>query len=138
MNETKRRKKNLLIGFFLILLSIALIVYTPTSKKIVDICSPLFQLGSVETQILQITLMEQGGLYEQVGDRLKEKGYEHHILVGINAKDQILVKVVLANREANEHKQKEIIAIFNDYIIKNSLDPQIFQVKVSNDESINW
>jgi len=109
-----------------------------TPKTIIEVCSPFFQQGTMETQILHLTLMEKGGLYEQVSERLKEKGYEHRILGGINAKDKILVKLVLANKEANDLRQQEITTIFNDYITKNNLDTEAFEVKVSNDTSTNW
>lgn len=82
--------------------------------------------------------MENGGVYDQVGQRLKEKGYEHRILGGITSNDKILVKFVLINKEASEKRQEEIIGIFNDYLIKNNLNTQTFKVKVSNDTSTNW
>ncbi|TQR17973.1 hypothetical protein [Psychrobacillus soli] len=138
MNKTKKRKIGLLFGTFLFLITITVLLFTSAPKAVLEICSPFFQQGTMETQILQLTLMEKGALYDQVGERLKEKGYEHRILGGINAEDRILVKFVLANKEANNIRQQEIAAIFNDYIIKNNLDPLLFQVKVSNDTSTNW
>lgn len=138
VNKTKKRKLGLMLGAFLFLITITVFLFTSTPKTILEICSPFFQQGTMETQILQLTLMENGGLYEQVGKRLKEKGYEHHIFGGIDAKDKILVKFVLSNKEANDLRQQEITAIFNDYVIKNNLDTEAFEIKVSNDTSTNW
>ncbi|MFJ7972357.1 hypothetical protein [Psychrobacillus sp. NPDC096389] len=138
MNKTKKRKMRLMFGLFLFLIPITSLLFMSTPKTIIEICSPFFQQGTIETQILHLTLMEKGGLYEQVGERLKEKGYEHRILGGIDAKDKILVKFVLANKEANDLRQQEITTIFYDYITKNNLDTEAFEVKVSNDTSTNW
>lgn len=138
VNKTKKRKIGLLFGTFLFLITITVFLFTSTPKAILEVCSPFFQQGTMETQILQLTLMEKGGLYDQVGERLKEKGYEHRILGGIDAKDKILVKFVLANKEANNLRQQEITTIFNDYITKNNLDTEAFKIQVSNDKSTNW
>lgn len=128
----------LMFGLFLFLIPIAGLLFMSTPKTIIEVCSPFFQQGTMETQILHLSLMEKGGLYEQVSERLKEKGYEHRILGGIDAKDKILVKLVLANKEATDIRQQEITSVFNDYILKNNLATEAFEIKVSNDTSTNW
>ncbi|SES11719.1 hypothetical protein SAMN05518872_104288 [Psychrobacillus sp. OK032] len=118
--------------------SFTILLFTKTPKAVLELCSPLFQNGSLEMQSMQLTLMEKGGVYDQVGQRLKEKGYEHYMLGGITSNDKILVKFILTNQEANDKIQEEITDIFQDYIVKNNLNTQTFKVKVSNDTSTNW
>ncbi|TQR19484.1 hypothetical protein [Psychrobacillus vulpis] len=138
VNKLKKRKVHLLIAASILLISMSLLLFTKAPKAVIEICSPLFQSGSIETQSLQYKLMDKGGLYDQVGQRLKEKGYEHHILGGITSKDIILVKFVLANKAVNDKRQEEIKEIFHHYVTVNQLDPEAFLVKVSNDTSTNW
>lgn len=138
MAEAKKRKKGFVVGALILFASLSFVLFTNAPKAVLEICSPLFQNGSLEMQMMQLTLMEKGGLYDQVGQRLKEKGYEHSILGGITEKDKILVKFVLKNQEATEQRQEEIMDIFHDYIEKNNLNTQTFNVKVSNDTNTNW
>lgn len=138
MTNSKKRKIGFVLGALILLVSLTFLLFTKTPKVVLELCSPLFQNGSIELQTLQLTLMEKGGMYDQVGQRLKDKGYEHHILGGITSNDKILVKFVLTNKEASEKRQEEIIGIFNDYLIKNNLNTQSFKVKVSNDTNTNW
>ncbi|GGA27976.1 hypothetical protein [Psychrobacillus lasiicapitis] len=138
MAEAKKRKKGFVVGTLILFASLSFLFFTNVPKAVLEICSPLFQNGSLEMQMMQLTLMEKGGLYDQVGERLKEKGFEHDILGGITEKDKILVKFVLKNQEASDKRQEEIMDIFHDYIEKNNLNTQTFDVKVSNDTSTNW
>ncbi|MFJ8064551.1 hypothetical protein ACIQYS_07960 [Psychrobacillus sp. NPDC096426] len=138
MTQSKIRKMAFILGALIPLVLLSLFLFTNNPKAVLEICSPLFQSGSLEIQTLQLKLMEKGGLYDQVGQRLNEKGFEHHILAGITSKDEILVKFVLINQEANEKRQEEINDMFNDYVVKNNLYKQAFKVKVSNDPSTNW
>ncbi|QFF99093.1 hypothetical protein PB01_09765 [Psychrobacillus glaciei] len=111
--------------------------YTQTTKLVLELCSPYLEAPEI-TQNFQYSFMQKGGLYDQFGQRLKEKGYNHLILTGINPKKEILVKLVLIDKEANQQRQEKIKEIFNDFLAKNDLDPSVFKVKVSNDESFNW
>lgn len=102
-----------------------------------ELCSPYLE-SSEKAPSFQATLILKGGLYDQVGQRLKEKGYNHQILTGTNSKNEVFVKTVLINIEASEQRQEKIKQIWNDYIIKNNLDPKVFKLKVTNDETLNW
>lgn len=138
MTESKKRKNLFVLGALILLASLSFLLFTKTPKAVLELCSPQFQNGSIEMQSMQLSLMEKGGVYEQVGQRLKEKGYEHYILGGITSKDKILVKFILTKQEASDNRQEEITDIFHDYIVKNNLNIQTFKVKVSNDTSTNW
>lgn len=138
MTESKKRKNRFILGTLILLASLSFLLFTNTPKAVLELCSPIFQNGSIEMQSMQLSLMEKGGVYDQVGQRLKEKGYEHYILGGITSKDKILVKFILTNQDASDKRQEEIMDIFNDYIVKNNLNTQTFNVKVSNDTSTNW
>ncbi|MFF2752963.1 hypothetical protein ACFVR1_04285 [Psychrobacillus sp. NPDC058041] len=116
---------------------IYLFSYTQTTKLVLELCSPYLEEPEI-AQNLQYTFMQKEGLYDQLGQRLKEKGYNHLIITGINSKKEILVKLVLKDMEANEPRQEKIKEIFNDFLITNTLDPNQFKVKVSNDESLYW
>jgi len=138
VTESKKRKNLFVLGALILLASLSFLLFTKTPKAVLELCSPQFQNGSIEMQSMQLSLMEKGGVYEQVGQRLKEKGYEHYILGGITSKDKILVKFILTKQEASDNRQEEITDIFHDYIVKNNLNIQTFKVKVSNDTSTNW
>ena len=65
------------------------------------------ELVSKEANDFQDFLMEEHGFYEQVGEQLKQEGYEHSIYGMIYSKDEIHLKVILSNKEANEQEQIE-------------------------------
>ncbi|WP_313892339.1 hypothetical protein [Psychrobacillus sp.] len=67
-----------------------------------------------------------------------KKGYEHNTLGMVNSQDEILVKFVLTNKEANKKERNEVITIFNELIVENGMEPKLFKVKVSNDDSPDW
>jgi hypothetical protein len=116
---------------------IYLFSYTQTTKLVLELCSPYLEEPEI-AQSFQYNFMQKEGLYDQFGQQLKEKGYNHLIITGINSKKEILVKLVLKDMEANEQRQEKIKEIFNDFLITNKLDPSLFKVKVSNDESLYW
>lgn len=137
MNKAKK-KNPLLVGSVLFsAIFIYLFSYTESTKIVLEICSPYIEKPEI-AQNFQYTLMQKEGLYDQLGQRLKEKGYNHLIITGINSKKEILVKLVLKDIEANEQRQEKIKEIFNDFLMINKLDPSLFIVKVSNDESLYW
>lgn len=109
-----------------------------TPKTELMICSPVSLKGSEEAQYFQSALMLKGGIYNQVGQLLKEKGYEYIIMAGVDSKDKILVKFVLINKEATGQRQEKVKEVFNEIIKTYDLDPNMFKVKVSNDSSPNW
>jgi hypothetical protein len=91
-----------------------------------------------ELDNFQESLSKEGGFFKQVGDKLKEKEYDHSMLGMFYPKDEIWIKFVLTNREANKQEKIEVKAIFDELVNKNNLDPKIFKVKVSNDDSPDW
>lgn len=96
------------------------------------------ELMSEEANDFQDYLMEKHGFYEQVGKRLKQEGYEHSIYGMIYSKDEIHLKVILSNKEANEQEQIKVKTIINDIIGKNNLDLKIFEIKIGNEGSPEW
>ena len=77
------------------------------------------------------------GFYKGLGEELREKGYEHSILGIMESEDEFRIKITLTNKEANKQEQIEVKRIFEETAIKYKLDPKIFWVKVSNDNSPN-
>lgn len=137
VNKAGKRKIGLIgIALFSVIFTY-LFSYTQTTKIVLELCSPYLEEPEI-AQNFQYSFMQKGGLYDQFGQRLKERGYNHLILTGINSKKEILVKLVLIDKEANQQRQEKVKEIFNDFLAKNNLDPSVFKVKVSNDESFNW
>lgn len=91
-----------------------------------------------ELNDFQDSLDKEGGFYKQVEGKLKEMGYEYQMIGVIYSKDEILIKFILANKDATEKERLEITTTFNEIAVKNNLDPKIFKVKVSNDDSPDW
>lgn len=138
MIVAKKGKIRIIIGVIFLLASICFVFYIKTPKTELMICSPVSLKGSEEAQYFQSAFMKKGGIYSQVGQMLKERGYEYIIMAGADSKDKILVKFVLINKEATEQRQDKVQEIFNEIIKTNDLDPKIFKVKVSNDSSFYW
>ena len=69
---------------------------------------------------------------------MKQEGYEHSIYGMIYSKDEIHLKVILSNKEANEQEQIKVKTIINDIIGKNNLDLKIFEIKIGNEGSPEW
>ena len=78
------------------------------------------------------------GFYKGLGEELRGKGYEHSILGIMDAEDEFRIKITLTNKKANKQEQINVKRIFDETAIKYKLDPKIFTVKVSNDNSSNW
>ena len=96
------------------------------------------EIASKEANEFQDFLMKKHGFYEQVGEQLKQAGYEYNLLGMIYSKDEIRLKVILKNKEANEQEQIKVKTIFNVMIEKNNLDTKIFKVKIGNDDNPDW
>jgi len=134
-----------LIVIGLLLIAASIYIYTQNVAKDdvpIDHFSKLTQekreIAVKEVGDFQATLTKEDGFYAQVSEKLKEKGYEHNMLIVGYAIDDIWVKLILTNKEANKAHIKEVKKIFNNVIIKNKMDPIIFKVKVSNEESTDW
>ena len=93
---------------------------------------------SQELNDFQDSLGKEGGFYKQVEEKLKEMGYEYQMMGLIYSKDEIRIKFILENKDANEQEKLEVAATFNEIAVKNNLDPKIFKVKVSNNDNPDW
>ena len=91
-----------------------------------------------ELDEFQENLNKEGGFYHQVAEKLSEMGYEHQMRGMTYSKDEIWIKFVLTNKEANELEKVVVKEVFEELAIKNKLDPKIFKIKVSNDGSPDW
>ena len=74
------------------------------------------------------------GFYNELGEELREKGYEHNILGIMESEDEFQIKITLTNKEANKQEQKDVKRIFEETALKFKLDPKIFKVKVNSDK----
>jgi len=72
------------------------------------------------------------GFYNEVGESLRAKGYEHSLLGIMESEDEFQIKIILLNKEANKLEQKEVKKIFEETAIKFKLEPKTFKVHVSN------
>ena len=80
------------------------------------------------------TLNAEGGFFEQVQMEMKANGYESMRVMGmIYAQDDLRLKILLPGREANEKEQQEVQEIFTEVILQNGMDPNSFEISVSND-----
>ncbi|WP_172370810.1 hypothetical protein [Sporosarcina jiandibaonis] len=77
------------------------------------------------------------GFYKRLGEKLRENGYEHSILGIMESEDEFRIEITLTNKEANEQERVEVEKIFEETAKKYKLNPKIFKVKVSNDDSPN-
>lgn len=133
----RNRKIGLLVGSGLIMCLLFLAIYNKSPNIALDICSPNIEIDGMQ-QSIHTTFMRKDGLYDQIGQRLHEKGYNHRILAGISSEEKIFVKIVLVDQKANAQRQKKVKEVFYTFIRQNDLDPNAFKVKVSNDETLNW
>lgn len=62
--------------------------------------------------------------------KISEQGYEHIMQGMVYSKEDIRIEVLLTNTEASDEVRKEIVAMFNETVIKNKMEPSIFEVKV--------
>ena len=124
-----------LIGASLLLLVIAsLYVYAkaPNAENKSD------NYLSQEVNDFQEFLVNEGGFYKQVEEKLKEMGYEYQMMGVIYSKEEIWIKFILENKDATEQEKFEVAATFYEIAVKNNLDPKIFKVKVSNNDNPDW
>ncbi|OCA92597.1 hypothetical protein [Pseudobacillus wudalianchiensis] len=92
-----------------------------------------------EIEEIQTILYQEDGFFEQVNNKLKERGYAFQVGVAVYSKDDIRVKYILINKDAVEPAQKEIKSIFYEAVKKNDLDPDSFHLKVGDsDDGPDW
>ena len=85
-----------------------------------------------EIEAITTELYKEAGLFDQINNQLKEKGYEYQMLLVIYSKDDIRVDYVLANEEATESRQQEIKSIFFESVENNNYDAHSFSLKVGD------
>lgn len=85
-----------------------------------------------EAKEVQNLLYKENGFFNQVDNKLKEKGYEYHMMLAIYSKDDIQVKYILTNKEVTDSEQEEINSIFYELVEKNNLNLNAFTLKVSD------
>jgi len=84
-------------------------------------------------------LFQEGGFFEQVKNKLKEKDYAFQMLVVVFSKDDIQVKYILEKKEATESVQEEVKSIFFESVENNNLDSNSFNLKVGDsDDGPDW
>ena len=116
------------IGVGLVLLVVALFIYTQDSRKEEKSYDVLLN----EADDIQELLAKKGGFYEQVAEDLKKEGYDYSIAGMIYSKDDIRLNIIVPNNVVVTAKEQEQInKIFNDAIIKNNLDPLAFKIEVT-------
>ena len=96
------------------------------------------ELNAAEYEDFQKSLLIKDGFFDQVGEELKKQGYENNMLGMFHSKEEVWVKYVLVDKEATKQEQKEVETIFFEMAIEYNLDPSIFKVKVSNEDSPEW
>jgi len=92
-----------------------------------------------EAEEFSTLLHQEGGLFEQVSTKLKEKGYAGQMLIAMYSKDDIRVKYILENNDATESVQKEVKSIFFESVENHNLDSNSFNLKVADsDDGPDW
>ena len=126
------------IGVGLVLLVVALFIYTQDSRKEEKAYNP-HQMSQKQYDVLlkevddiQELLAKKGGFYEQVAEEMKNEGYNYSIAGIIYSKDDIRLNIIVPNNAVVTAKEQEQVnKIFKDAIIKNNLDPLAFKIEVT-------
>ncbi|MFC6039011.1 hypothetical protein ACFPYN_06025 [Paenisporosarcina macmurdoensis] len=82
-----------IIGVGLVLLVVALFIYTQDSRKEEKAYDVLLK----EVDDIQELLAKKGGFYEQVAEDLKKEGYDYSIAGMIYSKDDIRLNIIVPN-----------------------------------------
>lgn len=123
------------VGLFVLML-VCISIFNPETKKENQHEDSLLTDDEGEAVMeFQEFLSGKGGFYEQVEYEMKSKGYEYQLLGLVQDENDIDLQIILTNHEANAEQRKEVIAIFHDIALKNDLDPDIFQLKVTGKPS---
>lgn len=133
-----QKRKIILIGIITILfVSISVIINSSWSKGETEVPSsksPEIQVENEknlkEVEEIQSLLYQENGFFEQVSNRLAEKGYEFQMMLAVYSKDDIKVKYILTNKEVTDSVQEEVKSIFFEIVEKNELDSNSFNFKV--------
>lgn len=92
-----------------------------------------------EVEEFQNLLDQENGLFEQVSNKLVEKGYEFQVMLAVYSKDNIQVKYILTNKDVTNSIQEEVKSVFYEIVEKNDLDSSAFNLKVvDSDDGSDW
>jgi arsenate reductase-like glutaredoxin family protein len=126
------------IGFGLVLLVVALFIYTQDSSKEEKTYNPpqmsqkQYDVLLKEVDAIQELLAKKGGFYEQVAEEMKKEGYNYSIAGIIYSKDDIRLNIIVPNNGVvTAQEQEQVNKIFKGAIIKNNLDPLAFKIEVT-------
>jgi hypothetical protein len=126
------------IGVGLVLLVVALFIYTQDSSKEEKAYNPpqmsqkQYDVLLKEVDDIQELLAKKGGFYEQVAEEMKKEGYNYSIAGIIYSKDDIRLNIIVPNNAVvTAQEQEQVNKIFKDAIIKNNLDPLAFKIEVT-------
>lgn len=92
-----------------------------------------------EVEEISNLLYQEGGFFEQVNNKLKEKGYDFQMLLAVFSKDDIRVKYILTNKDAIESIQEDVKSIFFESVDNNNLDSNLFNLTVGDSkDASDW
>jgi len=92
-----------------------------------------------EVEEISNLLYQEGGFFEQVNNKLKEKGYDFQMLLAVFSKDDIRVKYILTNKDAIESIQEDVKSIFFESVDNNNLDSNSFNLTVGDSkDASDW
>lgn len=86
-----------------------------------------------EIERISNLLFKEDGFFEQVNNKLEEKGYTFQMLLAIYSEKDIQVKYILANKDATESVQEKIKSIFHEAVENNNLDSYSFNLKIGDE-----
>jgi len=143
-----KKSKITLIGTIVILFVVTFLFINNTSTKgeiseVSPSISPEIQAENEkkqkEVEEFSSLLLQEGGFFEQVKNKLKEKDYAFQMMLVVYSKDDIQVKYILANIDATESVQEEVKSIFFESVENNNLDSNSFNLKVGDsDDGPDW
>ncbi|MDG5472143.1 hypothetical protein P6709_10305 [Jeotgalibacillus sp. ET6] len=133
--------RNQTIGIWFVMLAVGLAVFFSQTRVEEEKAEAVFaQLSQTEqavslkeVQVFNEALLDEGALYEQVREEMKNKGYAPFRIIG-NAytADRIALQVQLQEKAATAENKEEIQLLFTELIIKNGLTPSRFDIEVSS------
>ncbi|AOV07565.1 hypothetical protein [Sporosarcina ureilytica] len=120
----------------IIVLLVVVLALFPVLSNVDDLKSTVMKHTSAlfsedrQLKVFEESLIEDGGFFDQVSKKISEQGYEHIMQGMVYSKDDIRIEFLLTNTEVSDEVRKDIVAIFNEIVIKNKMEPSIFEVKV--------
>ncbi|MGY3186395.1 hypothetical protein [Lysinibacillus sp. TE18511] len=143
-----KKGKIILIGTIVILFVVTFLFINNTSIKeeiseVPPSISPEIQAENEkkqkEVEEISNLLYQEGGFFEQVNNKLKEKGYDFQMLLAVFSKDDIRVKYILTNKDAIESIQEDVKSIFFESVDNNNLDSNLFNLTVGDSkDASDW